>query len=50
MTTFGLSFKNGKEIIAKKSARSLEAAYGYFSKLKNMPLADFKRIFIVIKL
>jgi hypothetical protein len=50
MENFGLSFKKGKEIIRKKECANLQEAYIYFSKIKQMALSDFKKIFIVIKL
>tara|TARA_R110002051_G_scaffold114348_2_gene187246 strand:+ start:389 stop:547 length:159 start_codon:yes stop_codon:yes gene_type:complete len=49
MAEFGLSFKEGKEIIIKKQFSSIEEAYEYFSNIKNMPLDKFKEIFVVIE-
>ena len=50
MNKYGMSSKSGIEIIAKTEAINLTSAYNYFSKLKNMPLVEFKKIFIVTKL
>ena len=50
MQKYGMFFKSGKEIIHKKDADNLTTAYNYFSKLKNMSLVAFKKLFIVSKL
>lgn len=50
MFKYGMSTKSGTELIAKTSTDSLKLAYIYFSKLKNIPLDKFKKIFIVIEL
>ena len=47
---FGLSIKNGTEIILRRSFNNLEEAYIYFAKIKQMSLENFKKIFIVIEL
>ena len=47
---FGFSFKNGNDIIAKKSFDNIELAYKYFAKIKQMSLNDFKKIFVVVQL
>ena len=49
MTEFGLTTKTGKDIIMRKSCLSIQDAYEYFSKIKQMPLIEFKKIFLVIK-
>ena len=50
MGKYGMSSKKGIEIIAKIDSINLTTAYNYFSKLKNMSLVEFKKIFVVIKL
>lgn len=45
-----MSNKSGTELIAKTEAVNLTAAYNYFSKLKDMSLVEFKKIFIIIEL
>ena len=50
MFKYGMSMVTGSEIIAKTTADDLTSAYIHFSKLKNMPLDKFKKIFIVIEL
>ena len=47
---FGLSIKDGTEIILRRSFDNLEDAYIFFAKIKQMPLKDFKKIFIVVEL
>ena len=49
MTEYGLFIKQGSEVITRKSFHSLEEAYDWFAKLKNMPLNQFKEVFIVTK-
>ena len=50
MAEFGLSFKEGKEIIIKKQFSSIKEAYEHFSNIKRMSLEKFKKIFVVIEL
>tara|TARA_R110001592_G_scaffold165520_1_gene399997 strand:+ start:76 stop:228 length:153 start_codon:yes stop_codon:yes gene_type:complete len=50
MQKYGMFFKSGNEIISKTDADNLTTAYNYFSKLKNMSLVAFKKIFVVTKL
>ena len=50
MKKYGMSNKSGTELIAKTKADNLTVAYNYFSKLKDMSLVAFKKIFIVIEL
>lgn len=49
MVEYGLFTKNGSEVITKKSFNSLKEAYDWFAQLKNMPLDQFKKVFIVTK-
>tara|TARA_R100000742_G_C4264630_1_gene82558 strand:+ start:95 stop:247 length:153 start_codon:yes stop_codon:yes gene_type:complete len=50
MTEFGLTTKTGKDIIMRKMCSNIQDAYEYFSKIKQMPLNEFKKIFLVVKL
>ena len=50
MKKYGMSNKSGIELIAKTEAENLTVAYNYFSKLKDMSLVAFKKLFIVIEL
>ena len=47
MTTFIMAIKNGNGLVFKANANSLDEAYKYFAKLKDMPLKQFKKLFIV---
>lgn len=49
MVEYGLFTKNGSEVITRKSFKSSEDAYKWFAKLKQMPLDQFKKVFIVTK-
>lgn len=49
MAEYGLFYKKGSEIITRKSFKSSEDAYKWFADLKQMPLDEFKKIFIVTK-
>ena len=47
MTTYAMAIKSGNGVVFKADANSLEEATIYFAKLKQMPLKQFKRLFIV---
>ena len=47
MTTFVMAIKNSNGLVFKADANSLEEAYEYFAKLKNMSIKQFKKLFIV---
>ena len=47
MTTYAMVIKSGNGLVFKADANSLEEAYEYFAKLKNMSLKQFKKLFIV---
>ena len=47
MTTYAMVIKSGNGLVFKADANSLEEATSYFAKLKQMPLKDFKKLFIV---
>ena len=50
MAEYAMVLKNGKDIIHKSNQQTLKEAVKYFAKIKQMPIKDFKEIFIVIKL
>ena len=50
MTTYAMAIKNGNGLVFKANANSLEEAYEYFRKLKQMPLEKFKKLFIVTEI
>jgi len=47
MTTFTMAIKDGNGLVFKADANSLDEAYEYFAKLKNMSIKQFKKLFIV---
>ena len=47
MTTFTMAIKDSNGLVFTAKSESLEEAYKYFAKLKQMPLKDFKKLFIV---
>jgi len=47
MATFTMAIKDSKGLVFKANAESLEEAYEYFAKLKQMSLKEFKKLFIV---
>ena len=47
MTTFTMAIKDGNGLVFKADASSLEEAYKYFAKLKNMSVKQLKKLFIV---
>ena len=49
MTTYTMAIKEGNGLVFKADANSLEEAYEYFAKLKQMSLKQFKKLFIVTK-
>ena len=50
MRKYGMFLKNGKDIIHLTHQKTLESAVEYFSKLKQLPLLEFKKIFLVIEI
>jgi len=50
MAEYAMVLKNGKDIIYKANQQTLKEAIKYFAGIKQMPIKDFKEIFIVIKL
>jgi hypothetical protein len=49
MVTYAMAFKNGKDILHKTQQSTLKQATEYFAEVKQMPIKDFKKIFIVIE-
>ena len=50
MTTYAMAIKSGNGLVFKADANSLEEATSYFAKLKNMPIKQFKQLFIVTEI
>ena len=50
MAEYAMSIKGGNGLVFKTKANSLEEATSYFAKLKNMPLKQFKKLFIVTEI
>jgi len=42
-----MAIKDSNGLVFKANAESLEEAYEYFAKLKQMSLKEFKKLFIV---
>ena len=49
MKIYGMTHKGGKDIIHKTNQQTLEEAKKYFAGVKQMPLEEFNKLFIVIK-
>ena len=49
MKQFGMSIKNGKDLIMLTRAEDHKTAVNYFAKIKQLPIKEFNKIFIVIK-
>ena len=47
MAEYAISIKNGKGLVFKTKADSLEEAKEFFRKLKQMSKEDFNELFIV---
>jgi hypothetical protein len=50
MTEYAMALKNGKDIIHKSNQQTLEEAKKYFAGVKQMPIEEFNKLFIVIKI
>ena len=50
MIEYAMAIKNGKDIIHKTKQQTLEEAKQYFADIKQMPVEDFKKIFIVLEI
>ena len=49
MTEYTMSIKEGKGLVFKTDANSLEEAKEFFRRLKQMPKEDFNKLFIITK-
>ena len=50
MKRFGMSFKNGKDIIMLTRTEDHKSAVKYFANIKKLPLKEFNKIFIVTEI
>ncbi len=48
MINYAMALKNGKDIIHKTQQPTHKQAVKYFAAIKQMPVEDFNKIFIVI--
>ena len=49
MATYAMALKNGKDIIHKTTQQTLKEAKKYFAGVKQMPLEEFNKLFIVLE-
>ena len=47
MNRYGMYLKNGKDLIHLTQQETSDKAKQYFAKVKQMPLKEFNKIFIV---
>ena len=47
MAEYAMSLKEGNGLVFKTKASSLEEAKEYFRQLKQLPIDDFNKIFII---
>ena len=47
MNRYGMYLKNGKDIVHLVQEETIDKAKQYFAKVKQMPLKEFSKIFIV---
>ena len=50
MIKYGMFIKSGKDLIHTTQQATLKEATQYFADIKQMPIKDFKKIFIVTKI
>ena len=50
MKKYGMSLKNGKDLIMLTRQENYELALEYFAKLKQLPLKEFNKIFIITEI
>jgi len=50
MKQFGMSTKNGKDLIMLTRQDTYELALEYFSKVKRLPLKEFNKIFVITEI
>ena len=50
MIKYGMFLKNGKDLIHSTNQETLEEAKQYFAGIKQMPIEEFNKIFIVTEI
>jgi len=50
MIEYAMALKNGKDIIHKTKQSTHKQAVKYFADIKQMPVEDYKKIFIVLEI
>ena len=50
MNRYGMYLKNGKDLIHLTQQETSDKAKQYFAKVKQMPLKEFNKIFIVTEI
>ena len=50
MIKYGMFLKNGKDLIHLTHQETLKEATQYFADIKQMPIKNFKKIFIVTEI
>lgn len=50
MKQFGMTTKTGKDLIMLTRAEDHKSAVNYFSSIKQLPLKEFNKIFIVTEI
>ncbi len=50
MKKYGMFIQNGKDLIHITHKDTLQEAKQYFAKIKQMPVEEFNKIFIVIEI
>ena len=50
MIKYGMFLKNGKDLIHLTQQENYELALEYFAKLKQLPLKEFNKIFIITEI
>ena len=49
MAEYAMALKKGMDLIHKTNQETYEQALQYFTEIKQMPVEEFNKIFIVIK-
>jgi len=50
LNRYGMYLKNGEDLIHLTQEETIDKAKQYFAKVKQMPLEEFNKIFIVIEI
>jgi len=50
MAEYAMALKNGMDLIKKTNQETYEQALQYFTEIKQMPVEDFNKIFIVVEI